>query len=203
MRLEPRNLEPRNLELRNLGFRYGKGRWIFRNLNACIEPGLITGLLGDSGSGKSTLAKVLARYEAPVEGEVLLGGADYGGRGYRPVQLIFQHPEKAVNPRLRMRDILNECFPVDEELIDRLGIAREWLGRYPGELSGGELQRFCIARSLGPATRFIIADEITAMFDPITQAQLWDILASEARRRNIGILLITHEQPLASRLCNE
>ncbi|MHB9292772.1 peptide/nickel transport system ATP-binding protein [Hollandina sp. SP2] len=190
------------LEATNLGFRYGQGPWIFRNLNVCLESGTITALLGDSGTGKSTLAKLLGGYEKSLEGRVSLDGAAFGARGYRPVQLIFQHPEKAVNPRFKMRDILHEGFTVDETMCAGLGIEPAWLNRYPRELSGGELQRFCIARALGPKTRFIIADEISAMFDPITQAQIWAALIAETSRRSIGILVLTHDRPLAETLCS-
>ena len=190
------------LEAANLGFRYGQGPWIFRKYNLDIESGAVIALLGDSGTGKSTLAKLLAGYEKPLEGTVRLDGAAFGDGGYRPVQLIFQHPEKAVNPRFKMKDILHEGFTVDEALCARLGIEPAWLNRYPRELSGGELQRFCIARALGPKTRFIIADEISAMFDPITQAQIWTALLAETRRRGIGIVVVTHDRPLAEKVCS-
>jgi peptide/nickel transport system ATP-binding protein len=216
------------LETKNLGFRYGgeeagnRCPWIFRGVNLAfeIESGCKVALLGDSGSGKTTLGKLLARYENPSEGEVLLPGAVFG-RGCYPVQLILQHPETAVNPRFKMRDILNEGWPSGKtrrvqppeaqpperlrfrKLCGRLGIERAWLDRYPLELSGGELQRFCIARALGPATRFIIADEITAMFDLITQAQIWEALLDEIRERGIGLIAITHDRDLARRVCTE
>jgi peptide/nickel transport system ATP-binding protein len=214
------------LETKSLGFRYGgeeagnRQPWIFRGVNLAFESGCRVALLGDSGSGKTTLGKLLAHYEKPSEGEVVLPGAAFG-KGCYPAQLILQHPETAVNPRFKMRDILNEGWhpggtnkhgglhsktpeaQLQERLCDRLCIERAWLDRYPLELSGGELQRFCIARALAPATRFIIADEITAMFDLITQAQIWEALLGEIQERNIGLIAITHDRALGKRVCTE
>jgi peptide/nickel transport system ATP-binding protein len=131
-----------------------------------------------------------------------MDGAAFG-KGYNPVQLILQHPETAVNPRFKMRDVLNEGYTPDDALLNRLRIEGAWLERYPQELSGGELQRFCIARALGPQTRFIIADEMSAMFDLITQAQIWDSLLRETQGRDIGLIAITHNRELGRRICGE
>ena len=90
---------------------------------------------------------------------------------------------------------------MDEHLIRGLGIEKEWLERYPGELSGGELQRFCIARALGEKTRFLLADEITAMLDLITQSQIWNFLLEEVKKREIGLLVVSHSEPLLERIC--
>ncbi|WP_010254487.1 ABC transporter ATP-binding protein [Treponema primitia] len=194
------------LEAKNLGFKYGgihaEGPWIFRNINLTFDQEKRVALLGDSGIGKSTLGKLLACYEKPTEGAILLGDAVFG-KGYYPVQLILQHPETAVNPRFKLRDTLNEGYTPGEALLDRLGIEPAWLDRYPQELSGGELQRFCIARTLGPQTRFIIADEISAMFDLITQAQIWEALLAEIEIHNIGLIAITHDRDLGKRICED
>ena len=72
--------------------------------------------------------------------------------------------------------------------------------RYPGELSGGELQRFCIARALGERTKFLLADEITAMLDLITQSQIWNFLLKETSDRGIGLLVVSHSEELLKRL---
>ena len=82
-----------------------------------------------------------------------------------------------------------------------MGIEPEWLTRYPRELSGGELQRFCVARALCADTRFLIADEISTMLDAITQAQIWRYLLSEVDRRGIGLVVVTHNPALAGRIC--
>ena len=88
-----------------------------------------------------------------------------------------------------------------EEVMDALGIEKDWLGRYPRELSGGELQRFCVARSLFQGTRFLLADEMSTMLDVITQAQIWNLMVKEVQERNIGLLMVTHNKALAKQVC--
>jgi peptide/nickel transport system ATP-binding protein len=189
------------LEAKEVGFYYRKDHWIFENINLSLKSGIVTVLIGDSGLGKSTLAKIFAGYEKPAKGSVVLDGADYlRQKAYCPVQLIQQHPEKAVNPRFKMKDVLYEGYEPDKTLLDSFGIEDAWLKRYPLELSGGELQRFCITRALGPETRFIIADEISAMLDPVTQAQIWTALLAESAKRGIGIFAITHDHDLAEKI---
>ena len=135
-------------------------------------------------------------------GEVLLDGkplSEYGA--YCPVQMIWQHPEQAVNPRLRMKNVIEEGDRTAPELIEKLGIEPDWMNRFPTELSGGELQRFCIARALGQRTRFLLADEITTMLDLITQSQIWHFLIEETERRNIGMLVVSHSPELIKKVC--
>jgi peptide/nickel transport system ATP-binding protein len=191
------------LKAKDLAFRYGKQPWIFKNINVTLEPGEIVGLIGPSGCGKTTFCRVLAGLLTPQIGTVTLNGAPISNKGYHPVQLVFQHPEKAVNPRWKMEKILNEGWQPDAKILDALGIQREWLSRWPNELSGGELQRFCVARALGPQTRFLIADEMTTMLDAITQAQIWHAVLEIAKEREMGILIVSHEAKLMERLCNK
>ena len=189
------------LEAKQIGFRYERDRPVLRGVDISIQSGEIVGLVGPSGFGKSTLCRILAGYEKPHEGQVLLDGAPLPASGFHPVQLVFQHPEKAVNPRWRMSRTLAESGAPDESLLGQLGIQQEWLGRFPNELSGGELQRFCVARALNPQTRFLLADEMTAMLDAITQAQIWQVVKEVARREDMGVLVISHEKNLIHRLC--
>ena len=114
-------------------------------------------------------------------------------KGFNPIQLIYQHPEKIMNPRWTMGNILKESWDPSEEILDEFGIKREWFNRYPSELSGGELQRFSILRALNPETKFIIADEITTMLDAVTQVQIWDSLLKYARKYKIGVLVVSHD----------
>ena len=117
------------------------------------------------------------------------------------MQLIYQHPEKAINPRWKLGRTLNEAWHPDEAFLDEMGIEREWLNRYPLELSGGEMQRFCIARAMGPETKFVIADEMSTMLDVITQAQIWELMLHVVEKRNMGMLVVIHNPELANRIC--
>ena len=156
-----------------------------------------------SGTGKTTLCRVLAGYLAPRTGEVLADGSPLPRRGPCPVQLIGQHPELTLDPRMRMAASLAECGASEEELgrlRELLGIRDAWLSRYPHELSGGELQRFCIARALGAHPSYLIADEVSTMLDAVTQAQIWRALVAEAEARAMGLIFVSHSPALASRL---
>ena len=160
------------LEAKNLSFSYNvKGRQILRQFSLSADSSERVGIIAPSGFGKTTLCKILSGYEAPV------------------------------NPRLRMKNVIEEGDRTAPELIEKLGIEPDWMNRFPTELSGGELQRFCIARALGQRTRFLLADEITTMLDLITQSQIWHFLIEETERRNIGMLVVSHSPELIKKVC--
>ena len=192
------------LEAKNLSFRYEEsGRKILDQFSLQVDSSERVGILAPSGFGKTTLCKILAGYEEPETGTVLMDGKSlYSYKGYCPVQMIWQHPEQAVNPRLRMRNVFEEGDQVETELIKKLGIEPDWMNRFPTELSGGELQRFCIARALGKRTRFLLADEISTMLDLITQSQIWHFLMEETQRRGIGMIVVSHSPELVEKVCN-
>ena len=191
------------LEASGISFRYQKGnREILNNVSLEIDSKERVGLIAPSGFGKTTFCKILAGYQRPDQGSVFLDGRPLETfQGYCPVQMIWQHPELSVNPRLKMREVLCEGDRIPERIVEGLGIERDWLNRYPAELSGGELQRFCIARALGKGTRFLLADEISAMLDLITQSQIWDFLIKETERRQIGLAVVSHNKPLLHHIC--
>ena len=191
------------LEAKNISFRYwDNGREILKDFSLKADSSERVGLAAPSGFGKTTLCKILSGYEKPDSGEVLLDGKPLDQYGsYCPVQLIWQHPEQAVNPRLRMKSALEEGDQVDPALVERLGIEKDWLNRFPAEISGGEMQRFCIARAMGKRTRFLLADEISTMLDLITQSQIWHFLIEETGRRQMGMIVVSHSPELLERVC--
>ena len=193
------------LEARALSFRYNNGnRQILNNLSMTLTSTDRLGLIAPSGFGKTTFCKILAGYEKPDSGEVLLDGKPLSDwKGYCPVQMIWQHPELSVNPRWKMGEVLKEGDQVEQRIMNGLRIEPDWLNRYPSELSGGELQRFCIARALGQRTRFLLADEISTMLDLITQSQLWNFLLEEVKNREIGLLAVSHSDALLERICTK
>ena len=190
------------LEINNISFRYNPERWIFEKINFVLKPGEIIGLYGESGSGKSTFAKIIAGYMIADNGKVIVDGIEYPQKGRNPIQIIGQHPEKAINPRWRMEQVLKESGNFDTELMQKFGINKDLLQRFPSQLSGGELQRFCLARTIAPETKYLIADEITTMLDTINQAQIWETILEVVRQRKIGMLVVSHELPLLERICD-
>ena len=189
------------LEAKALSYRYGEGSSVLRNVSLRAADGERLALLGPSGRGKSTLALLLAGYLPLQKGAITLDGAPLPKDCYNPVQLVYQHPEKAMDPRWKVGDTLREAWDVPEELLSAIGAEPGWLTRWPHELSGGQLQRLSILRALSPKTRVLIANEITASLDPITQAQIWSVILQEVEKHNIILIAITHNEALAQRIC--
>jgi peptide/nickel transport system ATP-binding protein/Fe3+-transporting ATPase len=188
---------------KHLSFRYGRNHpWLLRDFSITVAPGEIVGLSGPSGLGKTTLGKLLAGYLTPAFGSVMVNEQSLPIRGYCPVQLIFQNPELAINPRWRIAKTLKEGHTPPSEVLQALSIHESWLARWSHELSGGELQRIAVARSLGARTRYLIADEMTAMLDANTQALIWQAVLDYARQNQLGILVISHDAHLLKQLCD-
>lgn len=191
------------LEAKNVSFRYDrKQRWILEDQSLRLDRGEKLALFAPSGYGKTTLAMLLSGYRQPTKGQILLDGAPLPKTGICPVQLICQHPEKAINPRWRLRNVLEESGNLREEMLGEFGIEKAWLDRFPRELSGGELQRFCVARALMSGAEYLICDEISTMLDVITQAQIWNVILKHAAQSNMGILAVTHNLNLARHIAD-
>lgn len=191
------------LEARDVWFRYGpRDPWVVRGVSLAVEPGEVVGLHGPSGAGKSTLARLLAGMVRPRRGRVAVDGRpprpNRRERRPNPVQLVFQHAELALDPLWKVRAALAEAGAPDEavDALDPALVPLSLLDRFPHEISGGEAQRVTLARALLARPRFLVADEITANLDAITQAGIWHALLAVVRAEGIGVLAISHDRPL-------
>ncbi|WP_406536239.1 ABC transporter ATP-binding protein [Methanobrevibacter sp.] len=188
----------------NISFKYPSSKkYILKDIDIYLDNTKVTGLVGDSGSGKSTLCKILSGYVQKYEGRVTLNGEELPQKEFCPVQLIYQHPEKVMNPKWKMADVLGESWEVPDDLLEDFGIQKSWFTRFPQELSGGELQRFSVLRALNPKTKFLIADEMTTMLDAITQVQIIDSVLKIVKDRNMGFMLVSHDMDLVNTICDE
>jgi peptide/nickel transport system ATP-binding protein len=181
-------------------FRYGRDRpWVLAGVDLGIQDGEVVGLCGPSGGGKSTLGRVLAGHLRPERGRVTVDGATpRAHRAPHPVQLVLQQPERAMDPRWTVRQVLAATGAGDAAIagLDERLVLPAWLDRYPHEISGGELQRVNLARALLARPRFVVADEISASLDAVTQARIWTLLLEHCREAGIGVLAIAHDRPL-------
>lgn len=181
-----------------------------------LQKGKTLGLLGQSGSGKSTLGQMMVGLLKPDSGELFfhskLLSYPIRGQARRKIQILFQHPEVSFNPQLTLRQSLVEPFklmgkPFDDgailSVIEPFGLHAEHLARYPGELSGGELQRAALARVTVLEPEMILLDEPTSMLDVITQAQMIDFLRRYQQQHQTAYLFITHSTALAEQFCDE
>ncbi|PHV70423.1 ABC transporter ATP-binding protein [Sporanaerobium hydrogeniformans] len=192
-----------------------------KNVDITLNEGEILGLMGPSGCGKSTLARILLRLLPTDSGEVLWKGEAITKKcGHqllafqRGVQFIPQRPESSFDPRLRLGKSVVEPLSFFKEswseknrkrlqvLLTQLSISEELLGRYPHQVSGGEIQRLALCRALLLQPEVLILDESTSMLDVSVQAQMIQILADLQEKHHLSYLFITHDRELANYFCN-
>ena len=192
------------------------------HINVSLKAGQSFGIVGESGSGKSTLVKILTRVYEATEGKIIFHGKDITHlsgeelrQHRRSIQMIFQDPSTAFNPRLRVRDII--CEPLlNFNLIEKSAVdakAREMLrlvdlpedfaGRYPNNMSGGQRQRVAIARALTLEPEVILCDESTSALDVSVQKTIVDLLKKLQAEKHIAYLFICHDLSLANSFCDE
>jgi len=196
-------------------------RTVLDQVTLDMAPGECVALLGRSGCGKSTLARLLVGLEQPDAGEVRFAGRPlrtFGKADWRAfrraVQLVFQDPVSAVNPRETVAQIIAEPLrrlrgltgPAAMEQIQGLlrvvDLPADAAGRLPQQLSGGQLQRVCIARALAAQPQLLILDEAVSNLDLHLQIQMLDLFARLKRDRDVSYLFITHDLRLAERFCD-
>ncbi|MCJ9669773.1 MULTISPECIES: ABC transporter ATP-binding protein [unclassified Neorhizobium] len=201
---------------------FGGGRTVkaVDDVDITIRRGETLGLVGESGSGKSTLAQCVIRLVQPESGDILISGGDFAGlngkalrEARRKVQIVFQDPYTALDPRQKVGDSIAEgpvIHGLDRkaamaralDLLEACGLDRASATRFPHEFSGGQRQRICIARALAVEPELLIADESVSALDVSVQAQVLKLLADMQERLGFGILFITHDLRVASQICD-
>ena len=186
---------------------------VLRGVSFDIEPGECLGIVGESGSGKSTLGKIILGIETPDAGRIVPGEAMHQRPRHEAISVVFQDYTSSVNPRFTVQQIIAEpLFRTamnDQELalrirqlLDEVGLSEAMLNRYPHQLSGGQLQRVCIARAIAPNPLFILFDEAVSSLDVSVQVKILDLLLDIKRRRNLSYLFITHDITVAAYVCD-
>jgi len=178
------------------------------NVSLALYQGETFGLVGESGSGKSTLGRIILRLSSPTGGKVYFEGRDvFSLRGRalldfrKKAQVVFQDPKAALNPRMRVGAAIEEGVALGgiagtraknervDELLEHVGLQPSHAKLFPHELSGGQLQRVCLARALGPSPKFLVLDEPTSSLDVSIQAQILNLLLRLKRELGLTYLL--------------
>lgn len=221
------------LELKNINvsFRserqdkiFGRTRQqVLFDVSLAVKEGTCLGILGESGSGKSTMGRVLCGLLKPDSGEAVLDGVSvYASRVGRQnlqnkLSIVFQDYTTSANPRFRIRDIIGEGLTVQERregkkldrkgetsrLLELVGLPADFADRFPHELSGGQLQRVCIARAVACKPEIILFDEAISSLDAHTQVQVMDLLRELKDRLGLTYIFITHDLTSITYLCDD
>ena len=219
------------LEAKDLGVTYFRKNKLFRRKQAIFQLKDVNfkvhnketlAIIGESGSGKTTIAKTIARLMTTSEGSIRILGQDVknnaaGTKLIRDsMQMIFQNPDTAMNPRFTIREILyeglnNKCKDYTQaqkddiilDLITQVGLDSNIMNRYPHEFSGGQKQRICIARALSLKPKLLILDEPTSALDATIQSQVISLLKDLQEKHGYGYLLITHDFTVVNKMADK
>lgn len=181
---------------------------VLKDVSMYVEEGDCIGIIGESGSGKSTLGRVICGLLKPDSGATFVE---------QPISVVFQDYSTSVNPRFTVSDILLESLRVRERregiklnkdkevhnLLELVGLGKEHISRYPHELSGGQLQRICIARAVALQPKIILFDEAISSLDAHTQVQVMDLLQEIKLKYSLTYVFITHDLTSVTYLCNK
>jgi oligopeptide transport system ATP-binding protein len=210
------------LEVQNLKKFFPKKKGLFSKtkgilkavdgVNFKIESGRTLGLVGESGCGKSTLARMILLLLEPTEGKIIYRGKELSKDNFpdfkllrKKIQIIFQDPYSSLNPQISVGKMLSEILKYHNisggdaskkrisELLEKVGLKKEDINKYPHEFSGGQRQRICIARALSVEPEFIICDEPVSALDVSIQAQIINLLIDLQRDYDLTYLFISHD----------
>ncbi len=179
-----------------------------------LDAGQALGIVGESGCGKSSLAKAVVGLLAPASGTILVDGNPQAGRRPRDIQMVFQDAAGSLNPRMTIRQTLEEALRIHKmvkpgetatrirELLDRVGLPEKVLSAYPREISGGQCQRVSFARCLALKPRILLADEPVSALDVSVQARILNLMRTLQRELQLGVLLISHDLAVVRTICD-
>jgi peptide/nickel transport system ATP-binding protein len=217
-------------EVKELAKIFGSTRSLFKKstsvkalekISLKIYPGESLGLVGESGSGKTTLGRLLVGLDQASDGQIFYKGLDIAQAGpaewrklHRQIQIIFQDPFSSLNPRMRVGKAIAEVLQVKggkasaqakseaEQLLEKVGLLKEYYNRYPHEFSGGQRQRIGIARALAVQPEFIVCDESVSALDVSVQAQILNLLNDLKDEFNFTYLFISHDLNVVKYFCD-
>jgi len=196
---------------------------VLNDVSLSLEQGKCLGIIGESGSGKSTLGRIITGIEKADSGVVEFEGKNIHQKENKDakndISVVFQNYVSSVNPRFSVAQIIAEPLiissqvnknkidkkKIDEEvekLIKIVGLSEEFLERFPNELSGGQLQRVCIARAIVTKPKFILLDEAVSSLDVSTQVEILDLLQKLKKEYNLSYIFITHDLLTITYICD-
>ncbi len=200
------------LGIENVSASYTGEEKVLKNINLKIRRGRTVALVGESGSGKSTLARVITGLLPPMEGRIVFNSTELSPAlksrnrdNLRQLQMIYQMPDTALNPKQKIKRILGRPLKFYfgmkkrernariKELLEQIELPQNFINRYPTELSGGEKQRICIARALAAKPELVICDEVTSALDQLVAEGILELLQDLQNELNMSYLFITHD----------
>ena len=210
------------LEIENVSASYTGEEKVLKDIDLKIRRGRTVALVGESGSGKSTLARVITGLLPPMEGRIVFNSAELppalksrNRENLRQLQMIYQMPDTALNPKQKIKKILGRplkfYFGIEKrerdarvkELLEQIELPGNYINRYPPELSGGEKQRICIARALAAKPELIICDEVTSALDQLVAEGILQLLQDLQNELNVSYLFITHDLATVKAIADE
>lgn len=192
---------------------------VLKDVSFSLRKGECLGIVGESGSGKSTLGRIITGIERPTGGKVWFCNEDMYGNGksgkkHNRMSIVFQNYAASVNPYFTVADIIGEPLLIEgkmskaevqekvRELLENVGLSKEFIGRYSHELSGGQLQRVCIARAVAVKPEFIMLDEAVSSLDVSTQVEVLDLLKKLKETYNLSYIFVSHDLLTVTYICD-
>ncbi|NQX57984.1 ABC transporter ATP-binding protein [Paenibacillus qinlingensis] len=201
---------------RKVGFFSNKKQQILKNISFSFHHGDCLAIIGESGSGKSTLGRLIAGIEKPDCGSILFEGKNVAHRTVRAgnISMVFQDYTSSINPFFTVEQAIMEPLKMHNRrvtenhnkldiLLNQVGLHSSYRNKYPHELSGGEIQRVCIARAISTEPQCLILDEAISSLDVSVQLQVLDLLKDLKDIYRMSYIFITHDIQAAAYLCNK